>query len=102
MIVPPGLFTPSVKSPKRGEACGFVTGCASAVQVVPSKEYSPLYESPVFVRRSQMSVVPTGTSACGCGCCTALPTSERSSMRLMRVLPSSEMASNFTYWPSSV
>jgi hypothetical protein len=43
-----------------------------------------------------MSVVPSGTSAFGSGAAIAPPTSERSSIRLIRVLPASEMASSFT------
>ena len=56
--------------------------------MVPSREYSPLYVVPVFVRRSQKFAVPVGMAvpvACGCGFWVAPACSERSSIRLIRV-----------------
>ncbi len=37
--------------PNFGAACVLVTVANDDTQVVPSKEYSPLYVVPVFVRR---------------------------------------------------
>ena len=93
----PGLFTPSVKSPKRGVDLRVRHGLRErgpgrAVEGVLARCTS----RPSWSGAARCRSCPTGTSACGCGCCIASPTSERSSMRLIRVCPSSEIASNFT------
>ena len=85
--------------PNFGAVCVLATVANVETQVVPSKEYSPLYVVPVFVRRSQKFVVPVGTAvpvACGCGFWVAPACSERSSIRLIRVWLTSEIASSLT------